>query len=123
MKVLLSIKPCFADKIFDGSKKFEFRRSIFKNPEIRTVIVYASSPTQKVIGEFQIERILNCDLPALWEETKEHAGIDEDYFYRYFGEKQQGYAIKISKTKKYRTPLCLREHFNLAPPQSFQYVA
>jgi predicted transcriptional regulator len=123
MRVLLSIKPCFAEKIFDGSKKFEFRRSIFKNPRIKTVLVYASSPTQKVIGEFQIERILNQDLHSLWEETKNHAGIDEDYFYRYFGDKQQGYAIKICKAKKYRTPLCIRKDFRLTPPQSFLYVA
>lgn len=122
MKVLLSIKPCFAEKIFDGSKKFEFRRCIFKNVHIKTILVYASSPTQKVIGEFEIERILNQDLPALWEETKEHAGIDEEYFYKYFGDKQQGYAIKIKKTKKYKNPLCLKEHFKLTPPQSFSYV-
>ena len=32
MKILLLIKPQFADKIFDGSKGFEFRKSLFKNP-------------------------------------------------------------------------------------------
>lgn len=111
MKVLLSIKPRFAEKIFNGSKKFEFR-SIFKNAHIKTVLVYASSPTQKVIGEFEIELILNQDLSALWAETKDHAGINEEYFYKYFGEKEQGFAIKIKKTKKYKTPLCLKEHFN-----------
>jgi predicted transcriptional regulator len=123
MKVLLSIKPCFAEKIFEGSKRFEFRRSIFKNADIKTILVYASSPTQKVIGEFQIERILNKDLAALWEETKEYAGIDQEYFYRYFIDKRQGFAIKIKEAKKYKTPLCLKEHFRLTPPQSFLYVA
>ena len=123
MKVLLSIKPGYAEKIFDGSKKFEFRRSIFKNANIKTIIVYASSPTRKVIGEFEIERILNQDLASLWEQTKEHAGIDESFFYQYFGDKQQGFAIKIKKTKKYNIPLCLKEHFNLTPPQSFSFVA
>ena len=53
MKVVLSIKPEFANKIFDGSKKFEFRKVIFKNEKIKTVIVYASSPVQKVIGGFK----------------------------------------------------------------------
>jgi predicted transcriptional regulator len=122
MKVLLSIKPGFAEKIFDGSKKFEYRRAIFKNADVKTILVYASSPTQKVIGEFEIEQILNRDLSALWEETKTHAGIDEEYFYKYFGDKQQGYAIKIKKTKRYKTPLCLKEHYRLSPPQSFLYI-
>ncbi|MFN8308420.1 MAG: hypothetical protein U0T73_00535 [Chitinophagales bacterium] len=121
MKVLLSIKPEFADRIFDGSKKFEFRKAIFKN-EIKTVVVYASSPMQKVIGEFEIDSVINDSLTDLWEKTKLHAGIDEAYFYKYFANKEIGYAIKIKKTKKYRKPLCLKEDYNLFPPQSFLYL-
>lgn len=123
MKVLLSIKPEFANKIFNGSKKFEFRRVIFKSPDVKTIIVYASSPVQKVIGEFEIEEILNEDLNSLWEKTKDFAGIPEQFFFQYFGEKHKGFAIRIKKTKKYKTPLCLRKDFNISPPQSFAYVA
>lgn len=122
MKVLLSIKPEFAERIFDGSKKFEFRKAIFKNQEIKTVVVYASSPMQKVIGEFEIDSIINDSLAGLWQKTKRFAGIDEDYFYQYFAEREIGYAIKIKKTKKYRKPLCLKKDFNLTPPQSFLYL-
>lgn len=122
MKVLLSIKPEFAALIFDGTKKFEFRKAIFKNTEIKTVVVYASSPMQKVIGEFEIESIINDNLENLWKKTKRFAGIDENYFYQYFAERETGFAIKIKKTKKYKKPLCLREDFNLTPPQSFLYL-
>jgi predicted transcriptional regulator len=122
MKVILSIKPEFANKIFDGTKKFEFRRAIFKNEKVKTVVVYASSPMQMVIGEFEIERILKADLNTLWAETREYAGIEEAFFYEYFGDKEQGFAIKIKKTRKYGTPLCLREHYNVQPPQSFLYL-
>lgn len=123
MKVLLSIKPEFANKIFNGSKKFEFRRVIFKNQNIKTIIVYASSPVQKVIGEFEIEEILNEDLNSLWEKTKDFAGIPEKFFFKYFGEKNKGFAIRIKKTKKYKIPLCIQKDFKLSPPQSFAYVA
>src|SRR5690242_20167348 len=111
MKVLLSIKPDHARKIFDGSKKFEFRRSIFRNPQVKTVVVYASSPVRKVIGEFEIERIITDDLDALWEATKLHAGINKDYFDRYFTEKEQGIAIQIKSVKSYEKPLCLKDDF------------
>lgn len=121
MKVVLSIKPEFANKIFDGTKKYEFRKAIFKNDKIRTIIVYASSPVQKVIGEFEIEKIINHDLNTLWDMTQHYSGISEDYFYQYFAEKEIGYAIKIKKTKKYKAPKCLRTDFNLLPPQSFAY--
>jgi len=122
MKVILSIKPKFAFKIFDGSKKFEFRKSIFKNKNVKTVIVYASSPVQKVIGEFEIGNIYNDDLQSLWELTSEHSGITEEYFYSYFMNKEKGFAIQIKKKKKYKVPKSLQEEFNIHPPQSFAYV-
>ncbi|TDO28855.1 hypothetical protein [Sediminibacterium goheungense] len=121
MKVVLSIKPEFAFKIFDGTKKFEFRKAIFKNTKIKTVIVYASSPVQQVIGEFDIERIINKDIDSLWEMTQDLSGITEDYFYQYFENRTEGFAIQIKKAKKYRQPKCLRADYNLLPPQSFVY--
>lgn len=122
MKVLLSIKPEFAFKIFDGTKKFEFRKTIFKNTEVKQVVVYASSPLRQVIGEFEIEEILRDDLSALWDLTREHSGISENFFYKYFENKEQGYAIKIKNVKKYKEPKNLREEFKLLPPQSFVYI-
>ncbi|MBO9564874.1 MAG: hypothetical protein J7621_19010 [Niastella sp.] len=121
MKVVLSIKPEFANKIFDGSKKFEFRKAIFKNEHIKTVIVYASSPVQKVIGEFEIERIINHDIDTLWGMTEDFSGITKDYFYQYFEDRKAGYAIQIKTVKKYKKPKDLKADFNLVPPQSFAY--
>ena len=121
MKVVLSIKPEFANKIFDGTKKYEFRKVIFKNDKIKTIIVYASSPVQQVIGEFEIEKIINHDIDTLWGLTQRFSGISEEYFYQYFAEKEIGYAIKIKKTKRYKQPKCLRTDYNLLPPQSFVY--
>ncbi len=122
MKVLLSIKPEFAEMIFSGTKRYEFRRSIFKNPDVKTIVVYASSPVQKVIGEFEIETIINAELEYLWKQTKEHAGISEDLFFSYFSNKESGFAIQIKKVKKYKKALCLRKDFNATPPQSFMYL-
>ena len=121
MKVVLSIKPEFANKIFDGTKKYEFRKAIFKNDTIKTIIVYASSPVQRVIGEFEIEKIINHDIDTLWGLTQKDSGISEDYFYQYFAEREIGYAIKIKSTRKYKQSKCLKTDFNLFPPQSFAY--
>ena len=122
MKVLLSIKPEFAEKIFNGTKKYEFRRSVFKNQNVKTVIVYSSSPVQKVIGEFDIESIIKSDLSTLWERTKEFAGINKKFFYDYFKSKETGYAIKIKETRRYKNDLCIKKDFNATPPQSFIYL-
>ena len=100
MTVLLSIKPEFAEKIFNGTKRYEFRKTIFKNTDVKTIIVYASSPVQKVIGEFTIDRILNDDLGTIWDETARYAGITYDFYMSYFANKEKAYAIKIGNTKR-----------------------
>ena len=122
MKVLLSIKPEFALKIFNGSKKFEFRRSIFKNRDIKQVIVYASSPVGKIIGEFEIEEILHDELSILWDKTKNYAGTSEENFRKYFSNKTKGYAIQIKNAELYDEPKPLDSLGISTAPQSFMYV-
>ncbi len=122
-KVLLSIKPEFANKIFEWTKKYEFRKTIFKEKGIKKVVVYASSPVQKVIWEFEIEVIIHKEKTSLWQETSNFSWISELFFNDYFSKKEKWYAIKIKKTKKYKKPLCLKSDFNINfPPQSFQYL-
>ena len=123
MKVVLSIKPEFANKIFQGTKKYEFRRAIFKNPDVTKIIVYASSPVKKVIGEFEIEKVISHDLNTLWDKTKEFSGISKEYFFEYFTDKDRGFAIKIKKALLFDSPRCLKADYNLVPPQSFSYFS
>jgi predicted transcriptional regulator len=122
-RVLLSIKPKFAEAIFAGTKKFEFRRAIFKNPQITHVLVYASSPVSKVLGEFEVDGVLNMTIKNLWDRTSSWAGIDQSYFKEYFRGKRSGYALKVKKPIKFSEPLSLQGHFGIShPPQSFCYV-
>ncbi|MEY3499385.1 MAG: hypothetical protein RL308_1054 [Bacteroidota bacterium] len=122
MRVLLSIKPEYAFKIFDGTKKFEFRKVIFKNPNIKTVVVYASSPVQKVIGEFEIDNIVSLNPDAIWEMTKKYSGISKAFFFQYFADREIAHAIKIKNTTMYRKPLNIKDNFNVVPPQSYVYL-
>ena len=122
MKVLLSIKPEFAKKIFEGEKKYEFRRTLFKNKEIKEVVVYASSPVQKVIGKFEIDKILSESIDDLWEETKFSSGIEESYYRKYFEGKENGFAIKIKKATMFKKEFDIQEKYGMKPPQSFAYI-
>jgi predicted transcriptional regulator len=122
MKVLLSIKPEFAEKIFDGSKKYEFRRAIFKDQNVKTIVVYAPVPVKMIIGEFAIEDILFEEIPELWERARYSGSSDERAFYDYFIGKSKGYAIKISNPLKYREPLTLSSFGISKAPQFFIYL-
>ena len=69
MKVLLSIRPEYAEKIFNGKKKYEYRRVIFKNRNIHSIVVYATKPIKKIIGEFEIDEILSDRPNKIWEKN------------------------------------------------------
>ncbi len=122
MKVLLSIKPEFAEKIFNGTKKYEFRKNIFKSKNIDKVVVYVSSPMQYVAGEFEIETILNDNVDKIWEQTHDTSGISEDFYRKYFANHSKAYAIRIGNVIKYKEKRKLSEYNLNFAPQSFVYL-
>lgn len=123
MKVLLSIKPEFANAILAGDKRFEFRRAVFRAEGVRRVVIYASSPIQRVVGEFLVDDILEMKLDALWATTAKYAGIQHEYFQKYFAGRETGFALGIRQPRRYRRALTLSDHCGLErPPQSFCYL-
>lgn len=122
-RVLLSVKPQFADAILAGEKTFEFRRALFRSPNVRTVVLYASSPVCRVVGEFVVDEILTLEIQELWRQTHRGAGIERSYFDEYFSGCERGHALRVAKPHRYRRPKCLREDFGVKhPPQSFRYL-
>jgi predicted transcriptional regulator len=117
----LSIKPTYADAIFRGDKRFEFRRAIFQRT-VATVVVYTSSPVSLVIGEFDIEGIITDTVERLWLRTRHSAGIDRARFFKYFSGREVGHAIVIGPVRRYRKSLDLSSNFGIRPPQSFAYL-
>lgn len=123
MKVLLSVKPEFAEKILNGEKKYEFRKAMFKNSDVKTVVIYATMPLGKVVGEFDFEIVLSDKPSVIWAETSAFSGITKKFFNEYFDGRDNAYAIKISKVRRYKNPKNLKEFVpsGLAP-QSFCYL-
>ncbi|MCA1458839.1 hypothetical protein I6F35_37820 [Bradyrhizobium sp. BRP22] len=123
MKVLLSIKPEYADRIFEGSMKYEFRKSVFRKTSIRTVVVYVTSPVGKIVGEFDVDEVVHDEPARLWRRTRKFAGISEEYFSRYFSGRTTAFALAIGAVRKYDTPVVPRKVIkNFVAPQSYVYV-
>ena len=120
--VLLSIKPELADKIFTGEKKYEYRREMFGR-EMGKVIVYASAPVKKVIGEFNNGGIKFGRIDDIWRATKDESGISEESFYQYFSPLHWGHVLKIDNPVLYDKPLDLKSYGIIHPPQSFRYLS
>ena len=122
MRALLSIKPEYAEKILSGVKKYEFRKAIFKK-DVDTVVIYATKPVGKIIGEFKVKDILRDQPGRLWDKTKEYSGISQSFFDQYFNGRNQAFAIQIKNPFRYNEPYDLKK---LLPkgiaPQSFCYI-
>lgn len=123
MKILMSIKPQFVDKIRRGEKKFEFRRVLPKHQEVETIIVYASQPVGKVVGEMIVGDFLTYPTDEMWERTKDESGLTREEFFNYFHGKQNAHAIEIKSYRDYEQPIPLDVLLpGKVPPQSYCYL-
>ena len=76
--ILLSIKPEYVAKIFDHTKRYEFRKRIPQKP-IDIIVVYSSEPEQHIVGEFEVLE----SIPSLGDH-KEGCGNNESKIPRVF---------------------------------------
>jgi type I restriction enzyme S subunit len=123
MNVLLSIKPEYVDEIFKGSKKYEFRRMIFKNKRIKRVYIYATAPVGKIVGSFAVGGIIEASPAALWRKCRKAAGISRKDFFEYFRGTKRAFAIQIGTVEHLDKPVDPYSTFeDFTAPQSFLYL-
>lgn len=123
MNILLSIRPEFVKDIFEGEKLFEYRRSIFKMTNVSKVVVYATMPVGKIVGEFRIARIIEDSPQEIWRKTSKESGLSKKRFDQYFEGKKTGFALQITEPQLYDEPIDPRIHDEtFVAPQSFRYI-
>lgn len=120
---LLSIQPRFAERILAGSKTVEFRKKAF-SADVEHVVVYASSPTQRVLGFFRVADVMIDSPTRLWTAVGERGGITKREFTDYYAGHVQGAAILVGQLWRLRQPLALQRLGvpKVQPPQSFRYL-
>ncbi|MBB6496042.1 hypothetical protein [Methanococcus maripaludis] len=125
MTILLSIKPKYVKEILNGSKKYEFRKSIFKKyDKNELVFIYSSYPVKRIVGTFIVGDIIENCPKILWNEFKNVSGIKESEFFKYFKEKDKGYAIQINKLNEFENPVNPKDiNPDFRAPQSFCYIS
>lgn len=120
--ILLPIKPQWVEKIFNGTKKYEYRKIKPKRDDINRMIIYSTSPVMKVVGEVEVIEILSMDKNELWNKTHNESGIDKDGFMNYFKNTNIANAYHIGKVKLYKEPKSLKEIGINFIPQSLVYM-
>lgn len=119
--ILLSIKPEYVEKIFNGTKQYEYRKTKCKE-KVEKIIIYSTAPVMQVVGEAEVEEIVEGTLEEVWDKTKDYSGTTYEFFSEYYKGKNKAVAYKMKNVKKYEEPKSLKSFRIEVAPQSFVYV-
>lgn len=123
MSILLSIKPKYANKIAEGEKKYEFRKTRFDKTKVKYAYIYSTSPVKKIIGKIIIDEILEGTPKEIWDICNEYSGIAEDEYFKYFCDSKIAYALSIKHYEPLKEEIDpYIKDSNFVPPQSFYYI-
>lgn len=119
---LMAIQPIYAQAILAGRKRVEFRKRALA-ADVDTVVIYETSPTRQVIGEFTVTGTVIDTPRRLWRRFRDVAGISACDYAKYFEGQVSAVALRIAKTRRYEAPLALDDlHPRPGTPQSFIYL-
>ena len=120
---LMSIHPKYAMAIFQGHKKFEFRKCKLSSA-VSHVLVYATAPIRRVIGVFEVGNIVEGSPRSLWEKYSDVSGIEPDEYKSYYAGSRKAFAIAVKDPVLLERPVRLDDlRRGLTPPQSFVYCS
>ena len=71
--IILSIKPKYAELILAGSKTVEFRR-VWAIESVDTIVIYASTPIQKLLGIVKVTEVVKAKPATLWSYCSKRGG-------------------------------------------------
>jgi predicted transcriptional regulator len=116
----MSIKRRYVDMIMDGAKRVEFRKTLLPSG-VDTVVLYVTSPTKRVVGQFSVAKQRIDSPPDLWDAYEMIAGVTENEFYDYFDGYWEGVAIEIDDVIAYSSSYSLQDvgWRDRQPPRSF----
>lgn len=121
-KILLPIKPLYAERILSGIKKVEYRKQNISHKGVCQILIYVSYPVCRVVGEFKISGVL-CDTPdRLWDKTAHVGGISKADYFAYFLGSSKAYAFQVQDVVIFERPRNIADYGLRHAPQNFVYV-
>jgi predicted transcriptional regulator/DNA-binding XRE family transcriptional regulator len=124
--VVLSVRPHYSNKIFEGKKTVELRRRFpISAPRDTVAYIYSTSPVRAMVGSTKIENVIKLPVSQIWKRFAKMAQITKADFDSYFAGLNDGFALEISDARPFSRAINLaelRDRFGFEPPQSFLYA-
>ena len=121
MNALFAIKPIYAERIYNGSKKYEYRKYGVRFG-INRIYLYETIPVGKITGYVDVKEVLKVNPTKLWEDTKEFSGITYEDYFKYYEGKKYAYVYVLGKSIKYDKAKSLSDFGLKYVPQSHVYI-
>lgn len=119
---LMAIQPQYAQAILAGEKTVEFRKLALA-PDIDTVLMYETAPTQRVVGFFKVDDTVRLAPSSLWRRFGSAGSIARPDFMSYYDTHRTGVGLVVGTVVRLAVPMPLSAlHPRPAVPQSFSYL-
>ena len=105
--LLMSIKTKYANQIFKGTKKYEYRRRSIKEGNLnKKIFIYSSEIDKKIVGYIIVDEILEGTSEYILKRTNNEGNID---IINYFKDCENCYALKIKEAVLLQKAISLKE--------------
>ncbi|MBG3020001.1 MULTISPECIES: hypothetical protein [Proteus] len=125
-KIIISIKPKYVQKIYDGNKVIELRKSIglsFK--QNNKMYIYSSSPKKAITGHAYIDKIEQVSKDEIKQYYLDKIAISNEELENYLIDGKKGMMIWLKNIVEYKKPITLAKlkETGFTAPQSYCYVS
>ena len=123
---LISIKPEFSNKIFDGTKKIELRKSKPNIEPGNIILIYNTTPQKALVGFGILKNVIELEPYMIWKMYSNVLGVNYQMFSAYYEGRSKAIGLQLENVKKFNNPKKLSEirekNPSFSPPQSFKYL-
>jgi predicted transcriptional regulator len=123
--LFISVKEEYTNRILEGTKEIELRKS---RPNVSPgdyVIIYCTSPVKAIVGIAQVQEIVTHSPLRMWKLYSKKLGIEKRDYEAYYKDSERAIGIVLSDVKKLSYSICLsliREQLpSFTPPQTYKY--
>jgi predicted transcriptional regulator len=125
-EILISLKPKYADHVFEGAKTVELRKRRLKVGPGTRVWIYATAPTAAIRGYANLAYIETGSPSQIWRDLGTQTGISKDEFEAYFEACELAYALVLTDVMEMKKTLSLagirKAVNNFQPPQFYCHL-
>lgn len=123
--LFLSVKQEYAERILEGTKTIELRKS---KPNVSPgdyVILYCTSPIKAIVGLATIQDVIVHSPQMMWQLYSKVLGIGKVDFLNYYGASERAVGIKLGEVVRLSNKIDLntikKQLPAFTPPQTYKY--